>query len=81
MTLFQSGKTSAVLFFISALFFGDLFGSAGIPVIPNGKVRPPMDGKFDAEQWKDALKLKLPLQPVLLQDFNGMTFQRISAPY
>ena len=28
-----------------------------------------------------ALKLKLPLNPVLLQDFNGMTFQRISAPY
>ena len=28
-----------------------------------------------------ALKLKLPLQPVLLQDFNEMTYQRISAPY
>ena len=27
------------------------------------------------------LKLKLPLQPVMLHDFNGMTFQRISAPY
>ncbi len=28
-----------------------------------------------------ALSLKLPLKPILLQDFNDMTFRRIAAPY
>ena len=59
MMLFQSGKSAAVLFFMSALFFGDLFGSASVPVIPNVKNPPPMDGKFDAKQWQGALELKL----------------------
>ena len=29
----------------------------------------------------NALELKLPLKPILLQDFNDMTFRRIAAPY
>ena len=28
-----------------------------------------------------ALELKLPLEPKQLYDFNGMTYQRIAAPY
>ena len=38
---------------------------------------------FDEGQELEAfpLKLTLPLKPKLLYDFNGMIYQRISAPY